>query len=45
MESESIIPEWFFKTNIIIEPERIEFKNDKNLDPWLLTLSNPGKIV
>ena len=28
MESESIIPEWFFKTKIVIEPERIEFDND-----------------
>ena len=28
MESESIIPEWLFKTTIVIEPERIEFKND-----------------
>ena len=30
MESESIIPEWFFETTIVIEPERIEFKNGKN---------------
>ena len=28
MESESIIPEWFFKTTMVIEPESIEFKND-----------------
>ena len=26
MGSESIIPEWLFKTTIVIEPERIEFK-------------------
>ena len=31
MESESIIPEWFFKSEIIIVPERIEFKNDKKI--------------
>ena len=24
-ETEPIIPEWFFKTTIVIEPERIEF--------------------
>ena len=28
MASESIIPEWFFQTTKMIEPERIEFKND-----------------
>ena len=26
MESEAIIPEWFFETTIVIEPERTEFK-------------------
>ena len=29
MESESINPEWFFKTTIVIEPERIEFEKLK----------------
>ena len=29
IESESIIPEWFFKTTIVIEPERIEFEKLK----------------
>ena len=28
-ESESLIPEWFFKTVIMIEPERIEFKGEE----------------
>ena len=30
-EDESIIPEFFFKTTIMIEPERIEFKNDEKI--------------
>ena len=30
-DSESIIPEWFFKTVIMIEPERVEFKNDNKI--------------
>ena len=28
VEAESIIPEWLFKTTIMIDSERIEFKND-----------------
>ena len=30
-DSESIIPEWFFKTVNMIEPERVEFKNDSKI--------------
>ena len=41
VEAESIIPEWLFKTTIMIDSERIEFKNDKksrvvDYSLWLL---------
>ena len=32
METESIIPEWFFNTTIMIEPERIELRTKKSRD-------------
>ena len=34
MESESIIPEWLFKTTIVIEPERIEFKAPSRIESF-----------
>lgn len=41
VEAESIIPEWLFKTTIMTDSERIEFKNDKksrvvDYSLWLL---------
>ena len=34
MGSESIIPEWLFKTTIVIEPERIEFKAPSRIESF-----------